>query len=161
VLNVDKGFVWSPEQFEWIPGAIQAIRRLNEAGFLVIVVTNQSGVARGLYTEEAVQELSRWADRELAAHGAHVDGWYYCPHHTDHGEPPYRQDCECRKPKPGMILQAIREHGIDPSRSFLVGDQQRDLDAASMAGVRAYHFDGGNLDATVERILLAAASRPA
>jgi D-glycero-D-manno-heptose 1,7-bisphosphate phosphatase len=153
VLNVDKGYVWSPDQFEWVPGAIDAVRRLNQAGYLVIVVTNQSGVARGLYTEDAVRALSNWADQELARHSARVDGWYYCPHHAEFGEPPYRLDCECRKPKPGMLLQAIREHGIDPQTSFLVGDQERDLEAARQAGVKGYLFDGNNLDRTIKELL--------
>src|SRR4051794_4595824 len=85
VLNVDRGFVWRPHEFEWIAGAIDGVRRLNDAGYLVIVVTNQSGVARGLYSEEDVLTLCRWADTELARHGAHIDGWYYCPHHETDG----------------------------------------------------------------------------
>jgi D-glycero-D-manno-heptose 1,7-bisphosphate phosphatase len=153
--------VWHPDQFEWIPGAIDAIRRLNEAGYLVVIVTNQSGVARGLYTEEDVEVLSRWADRELALHGARIDAWYHCPHHPDFGEPPYRLDCDCRKPKGGMILRALRELPIDPDASFLVGDKQRDIDAGHAAGVKGYMFDGKNLDETVRGILMAHASRPA
>jgi D-glycero-D-manno-heptose 1,7-bisphosphate phosphatase len=153
VINLDRGYVWSPDQFEWTPGAIQAIRRLNEAGYLVIVVTNQSGVARGLYTEDAVRALSSWVDEELARHGAHIDGWYYCPHHSEFGEPPYKVDCDCRKPKPGMLLQAIQEHSIDPQRSFLIGDQERDLEAARQAGVKPHLFDGQNLDRTVQSLL--------
>jgi D-glycero-D-manno-heptose 1,7-bisphosphate phosphatase len=136
VLNRDTGYVWRPEDFEWLPGAKAAIKLLNQAGYLVVVITNQSGVARGLYGEEDVQRLHRWMNQELGRTGAHIDAFYYCPHHPSEGRAPYRRRCDCRKPAPGMLRQAMREHPIDRDASFMVGDKDIDLEAAAAAGVR-------------------------
>lgn len=126
-LNVEKEYLHRWEDWEWIPGAIDAIRRLNEAGFLVIVTTNQSGIARGYYTEADVLALHQRVDEDLTRHGARIDAYYYCPHHPQYGE---NRDCVCRKPEPGMLLQAAREHDIDLSRSYMIGDKAADVEAA-------------------------------
>jgi D-glycero-D-manno-heptose 1,7-bisphosphate phosphatase len=145
VLNVDEGFVHKPEQVRWVEGAKEAVRFLNARGYLVIVITNQSGVARGLFGEEEVQALHGWMNRELQAHGAHVDAFYYCPHHPDGAREPYRRLCGCRKPAPGMLQRAMADWPVDPARSFLIGDHARDLGAAEAAGVPGFLFKGGNL----------------
>ncbi len=136
-INVDHGYVFRVEEFDFIPGAPEAIRRAKEAGYLVIVVTNQAGVARGLYTEADIHELHRHLDRELARYGGVIDAYYYCPHHPDRGNEPYRRECACRKPLPGMLLQAAIDLDLDLGRSFLVGDKRSDLEAGIAAGCRA------------------------
>ncbi len=134
-LNLEKEYLYRPEECELVPGAAQAIRRLNEAGWLVVVVTNQSGVARGYYGEREVQLLHRHIAAELARGGGEVAGWYYCPHHPD-GLPPYNRVCNCRKPLPGMLEQAARELEIDLGSSWMVGDKLVDLEAGLAAGCR-------------------------
>jgi D-glycero-D-manno-heptose 1,7-bisphosphate phosphatase len=145
VLNEDLGYVYESSRFKWLPGAIEAVKWLNERGYLVIVVTNQSGIARGLYTEAQFQALTDWMCSELGRHGARIDAVYHCPHHPTAGKGQYRVECNCRKPGAGMLEQAADDFAIDLDKSFLVGDSQRDLDAAKAFGVRALHFTGGDL----------------
>jgi len=135
-INEEKGYLFRTEEFTFIPGAPEAIRLLKEAGFLVIVVTNQSGVGRGYYDEAAVDALHQHLDEELAALGTGVDGYYFCPHHPEHGIGPYKLECECRKPLPGMLLQAAADHGIDLSRSYMIGDKLVDVTTGIKAGCR-------------------------
>lgn len=134
-VNVEKDYLYRIEEFSFETGVPQAIRRLKEAGWLVVVVTNQSGVARGYYAEEDVQRLHRHIENELAAYGASVDGWYYCPHHPA-GEPPYDVACDCRKPLPGMLVGAARELDIDLAASWMVGDKLADVEAGLAAGCK-------------------------
>jgi D-glycero-D-manno-heptose 1,7-bisphosphate phosphatase len=122
------------EQVRLIPGAAEAIRRLNQAGVPVVVVTNQSGVAQGLFPEQRVAEVHAEIDRLLACEDARVDCYYYCPHHPGTGVEPYRRECDCRKPRPGMLVTAGRDLGLDLSASWLVGDKISDLEAATAAG---------------------------
>jgi len=145
VLNHDRGYVWNSKSFEWIDGAVETVRLLNERGFLVLVVTNQAGVARGLYTERDVERLHRWMDRELGRWRARVDAYYFCPHHPTAGGGPYTRPCDCRKPAPGLLLRAMSEWPVDAALSFLVGDHERDLAAAAAAGVPGHLFAGGDL----------------
>ncbi|MFZ3207467.1 MAG: D-glycero-beta-D-manno-heptose 1,7-bisphosphate 7-phosphatase [Geobacteraceae bacterium] len=133
-INEEKGYLFRTEEFTFIPGAPEAIRLLKEAGFLVIVVTNQSGVGRGYYDEAAVDAIHRHLDRELAALGTGVDDYYYCPHHPEHGIGPYKLECKCRKPLPGMLLQASVDHGIDLSSSYMIGDKLVDVTTCIKAG---------------------------
>ena len=135
VLNFDSGYVSSVDTFRWLPGAKEAVRRVNEAGLRAIVVTNQAGVARGLYTEDDVRSLHRFMSDELAAAGAFVDRFYYCPHHPDALLRAYRADHPERKPHPGMILRAAAELGVDLAASVLIGDKSTDMQAAAAAGV--------------------------
>jgi D-glycero-D-manno-heptose 1,7-bisphosphate phosphatase len=133
-INEEKDYLHRVEDFEFIPGAPEAIRRLKEAGFLVIVVTNQSGVARGYYTLEEVATLHRHMQRELETVGAAVDAIYVCPHHPVEGIGEYRRECDCRKGRPGMLLRAAQEHGIDLSRSYMIGDKIADVEVGEAAG---------------------------
>ncbi len=121
VLNVDAGYLFRSEQLRWMPGAMAAVRRANELGFVTVVVTNQSGVARGLYTEADIVALHNWMQQELGTAGARIDAFYYCPHHPEGSEAAYRMVCECRKPLPGMLLQAARDLDIDLASSILIG----------------------------------------
>lgn len=145
VLNVDIGYLWRKEDWVWQPGAPETIRLFNELGWRVVVVTNQSGVARGYYQESDVQSLHEWVNDELAKQGAHVDAFHYCPHHPKGALAEYVGQCDCRKPQPGMILCELQEGQADPTQCILIGDMESDLAAAEAAGVKGYLFNGGNL----------------
>lgn len=153
VLNIDRGFVFKPENFEWVEGAVDALRRINEAGYLAVVVTNQSGIAREYYTETDFAALTAWMRRELMAKGARFDAIYHCPHHVDGSDSELAVACECRKPKPGMLLRAVADLNIDAAHSFLIGDRLQDMEAAQAAGISGYLFEGGNLDTFVAPLL--------
>lgn len=145
VINVDRGYVYRPLEFEWIDGAIDAIRLCNDLGYFVFVVSNQAGVARGFYGEQDVHDLHRWIQGQLSVHGAHIDAFEFCPHHPDGRVEQYRRLCERRKPGPGMIQDLLERWPVEQTMSLLVGDKDTDMAAASAAGVRGYHFKGGNL----------------
>jgi D-glycero-D-manno-heptose 1,7-bisphosphate phosphatase len=134
VVNDEVGYVTSEQAFRLLPRVEEAIRRLNQAGLLAIVVTNQSGVARGFFDEALVERVHTLLRERLSTAGARLDGIYVCPHHPDHGVPPWRRRCDCRKPSPGLLLQAAADHGIDLAASYMVGDSARDLEAARRAG---------------------------
>ncbi|MFZ4855710.1 MAG: D-glycero-beta-D-manno-heptose 1,7-bisphosphate 7-phosphatase [Desulfuromonadaceae bacterium] len=134
-VNVEKEYLYRSADFEFIPGAPEAIRILNEAGIMVVVVTNQSGVARGYYTEEDVEILHRHITCELERFGAHVDAWLYCPHHPT-GRGSYALPCQCRKPLPGMLHDASRRYDIDLRNSTMIGDKRTDMEAGQTAGCR-------------------------
>ncbi|SDD80793.1 D-glycero-alpha-D-manno-heptose-1,7-bisphosphate 7-phosphatase [Rhodospira trueperi] len=152
-LNVDVDYAHRPEQITWIDGAAAALRRLNEAGWWVFVVTNQSGIARGLFDEAAVDRLHDWMVTDLARQGARIDAFYYCPHHPRGTVPAYTKVCDCRKPAPGLLLRAMAEHPVDVARSFMLGDRMRDVEAGRAAGVASHLYEGGNVDAVVERLM--------
>jgi D-glycero-D-manno-heptose 1,7-bisphosphate phosphatase len=135
-INVEKEYLHREEEFAFIPGAPEAIRLLREAGFLLVVVTNQSGISRGYYDEAALERLHAFMDEELARLGTKVDAYYFCPHHPQHGIGPYRSDCACRKPLPGMLLAAAADLSIDLAVSFMVGDKLADVEAGLAAGCR-------------------------
>jgi D-glycero-D-manno-heptose 1,7-bisphosphate phosphatase len=128
-------YLAAPKQVRLIPGAADAVRKLNDAGVLVVVVTNQAGVARGYFPESRVAEVHARLSELLAAHGARIDAYFYCPHHPE-GAGAYRVACECRKPKPGMLLTAARELDIDLARSWMIGDKPCDAEAGTAAGCR-------------------------
>ncbi|MBI4230503.1 MAG: HAD family hydrolase [Planctomycetes bacterium] len=135
--------------------AALALRRANEAGIPVIVVTNQSAIARGMLAEAALDAIHADLSRLLATHGARVEAYYHCPHHPTEGTPPYRRACDCRKPEPGLFLRAARELGLDLARSGAIGDSERDLEAARRAGVPHRHkVDGPDgLGAAIDALL--------
>lgn len=135
VINVDHAYVYKPADFEFIDGVFEACRFFSQQGYLLIVVTNQSGIARGYYSEQDFQQLTSWMQQQFQANGITIDGVYYCPHHPDKGIEPYKRDCDCRKPAPGMLLQAIREHNIDPAASIMLGDKGADMQAAAAASI--------------------------
>ncbi len=154
VFNVDHGYTHTVEGITWIPGGPQAVRRLNDLGYLVIVVTNQSGIGRGYYAEADMHAVHDALRAHLAQAGGHIDAIYFAPHHRDAALDHYRHpDHPDRKPNPGMLLKAMADFPIDRERSFLVGDKESDLEAARRAGVEGHLFDGGDLDAMVREIL--------
>lgn len=130
-LNEESGYLHRAEDCRFIPGAIEAVALLNAAGFLVVVVTNQSGIARGYYTEADLETLHVYMAAELAAGGARIDGWYFCPHHPEFSA---AADCACRKPLPGMLQHAAAELDIDLASSWMVGDKVADIEAGRAAG---------------------------
>lgn len=136
VVNEERDYVWRIEDFHLLPGVVQGLQRLQQAGYALVVVTNQAGIARGYYRTEDFHHLSEHLRGLLAAQGVHLDGIYHCPHHPTAGLPPWRVDCACRKPRPGMLLQAAQDLGLDLARSFIVGDKASDLQAGAAAGVR-------------------------
>ena len=136
-ISEEVGYVNHPSRYKVFPFAAEAVRALNEAGWLAVLVTNQAGVARGYFKEELVGEVHKVLVSELERDGALLDAIYYCPHHPTVGEPPYRFDCDCRKPRPGLLLRAARELDLDLSRSWMVGDRYSDTELARRAGARS------------------------
>lgn len=133
-INEDLNFLSSPEQVVLIDGSAEAIREANNLGLKVIVFTNQSGIARGYFTEEDLHRIHKRLDELLAEKGARIDAYYYCPHHPTEGNGEYRVECECRKPKDGMLWRASREQNVDLKNSFVIGDRCIDIQAGKTAG---------------------------
>nr|WP_312985943.1 D-glycero-beta-D-manno-heptose 1,7-bisphosphate 7-phosphatase [Atlantibacter sp.] len=134
-INVDHGYVHEIDQFEFIDGVIDAMRELKEMGFALVLVTNQSGIARGKFTEAQFEILTEWMDWSLADRGVDLDGIYYCPHHPEGAVDEFRQSCDCRKPQPGMLISARDYLDIDMAASYMIGDKLEDMQAAQAAGV--------------------------
>ncbi len=133
-LLEEAGYLDRLDRLVFFPYSIDAVRLLNRAGFAVVVITNQAGIARGIVREAFVGEAHRFIDRRLEAGGARVDAYYYCPHHPDAVIDSLRQHCDCRKPQPGMFRRAAAEHGLDLARSFAIGDRWHDLQAGTAVG---------------------------
>lgn len=132
-LNKDFGYVHKYEDWQWLPGVVQALQKFKNAGFLLVAVSNQSGIGRGYYSREQLQRLESKIQDELQVAKCPIDAWYYCPHLPE-------AHCDCRKPKPGMILTAANDLGIDLAASWLIGDKKSDIDAGKKAGCRAGLF---------------------
>lgn len=132
----DIGYIRQPDQIKFLPGSIEAIKQLHQAGYKVVVITNQAGVARGLMSENIIQTIDKLIHRAILNGGTHLDAIYYCPHHPEHGAYPYRQECECRKPHPGLIKKAEKDLNLDLKRSFMVGDKGTDIQAGQRAGIK-------------------------
>ena len=133
-INVEKHYLHKVEDFEFIPGALQAIKTLKNAGYSVVVVTNQSGIARGYFSFDDVTRLHEHIQKELAVAGTAIDAFYLCPHHPEKGLGKFRKECDCRKGKPGLLFQASADLDIDLPRSFMVGDKLADIEAGENAG---------------------------
>jgi len=154
VLNVDRNYVHRIEDVEIVEGAPEAVKRLNAAGYLVIVVTNQSGIGRGYYDEAAMHAVHAHMTAAFTQAGAHIDAFYHCPFHPNAKVPAYAHpDHPDRKPNPGMILRGMADWSVDPAGSFMIGDKRSDMEAAQAAGIPGYLFKGGDLDAFVAEIL--------
>lgn len=136
-INVEKDYLHKIEEFEFIDKAREAIKIFNDLGYLVVVVTNQSGVARGYYDENSVKTLHEYLQKKVEKIGGHIDGFYYCPHHPEKGIGKYKLECNCRKPQPGMFLEAQKDLDIDFSSSIMVGDKISDIKAGVLLGMRS------------------------
>lgn len=153
VINVDHGYVGTRERFEWVCGAREAIALATSRGWHVFVVTNQSGVARGHYTEDDVRALHAWMVAEIAVAGGVIDDIRYCPFHPQAEVAAYRYASDWRKPAPGMILDLLRAWNLDPAQALLIGDQDSDMQAAAAAGIAGRKFAGGDLAAFLRPLL--------
>lgn len=135
VVNREIGYLWKPEQTEFMPGIFELCRTAQQRQYKLIILTNQSGIARQLYSEADFHALMQWMTSEFARRQIHLEGYYFCPHHPDHGIGQYRQDCSHRKPKPGMLLRAAQDHHLDLSHSVFIGDRCSDVQAGVSAGI--------------------------
>lgn len=136
VINVDHAYVHKPDDFEFIDGIFELVAAANRAGYLTIVITNQAGIGRGYYTEADFEKLTAWMKQQFLLNGAHIDDVYYCPHHPESAIGDYLQECDCRKPKPGMLLKAMKEHSIDMANSIFIGDKHSDMIAGQATGIK-------------------------
>jgi D-glycero-D-manno-heptose 1,7-bisphosphate phosphatase len=153
VINHDDGYMGTRERIRWMPNAAKAIRRLNEAGYFVFFFTNQSGVARGFFTESDLNTLHDWMLTELATQGARIDDIRYCPHHPQGSVEGYLEDHHWRKPKPGMIFDLMKHWPVRLEGSFVIGDRASDIEAAEAANLPGFLFSGGDLDVFMADIL--------
>lgn len=138
-INKDTHYVGDPDKLELLPGAAEGIRRMNEAGYLVIVISNQSGVARGYFTEEDVKRVNMRLNEMLGEYGAHIDAFYWCPHLPNGSVKEYAVECDCRKPKTGLFKRAISDYGLDVTKCYAVGDKERDVKGAVELGMSLKH----------------------
>lgn len=156
VLNHDSGYAFETHEIEWIDGAREAVKAVNDAGYFAFVITNQSGVARGYYEEHHVVALHRWMAEQMALIGARIDAFEYCPDHPDGTVARYCRSSDRRKPAPGMIIDLAQRFPVDMTRSMVIGDRDSDMEAARAAGIAGHLFEGGNLETFVRQRLAAA-----
>jgi len=159
VINHDDGYMGTRDRIRWMPNAARAIRRLNEAGYLVFLFTNQSGIARGFFSEDDLRILHDWMRAELANQGARIDDVRYCPHHPDGSVAGYLKDHHWRKPSPGMIHDLMKHWPVRHDGSFVIGDRPTDIEAAEAAGLPGFLFAGGDLDAFVADVMAQTSAR--
>jgi len=153
VLNIDDGYIGTRARWRWMPGVSAAIRALNEAGYWVFVISNQSGVARGMFSEDDVRALHVWMREELVRDGARIDDIRYCPHHAQGSVAGYAFACDCRKPKPGMLHDLMAAWPVRRAGSFVIGDKASDIAAAEAAGLPGFLFEGGDLATFINDVL--------
>lgn len=139
-VNVDTGYVGNPDEVELLPGVAEAIKKMNDAGYLVIVVSNQSGVARGYFGVEDVQKVNNRINELLSEYGAHIDAFYYCPHLAEGIVKEFSIDCDCRKPKPGLFKKAMNDYNLAPAFCYACGDKPRDIEGLIELGVPKEHL---------------------
>jgi D-glycero-D-manno-heptose 1,7-bisphosphate phosphatase len=154
VINLDgEGFNYKAEDLHFVEGAPQAIKILNERGYYVLVVSNQSGVARGYFGEEDVRTFHKEMQLRLKSVGAHIDAFSFCPHLAEGSVPQYSFDCDCRKPKTGLLDALVKRWPVDLERSFMVGDKVSDMECAENFGVKGHRFTGGDLEGFINAIV--------
>ncbi|WP_152503640.1 HAD-IIIA family hydrolase [Labrenzia sp. THAF82] len=152
-LLVDRHYMFDPQDIEWVPGAMEVISLLRDKGFRICVATNQSGIARGFFTEAQMHRFHDAMQRQLVSAGGVIDGFFHCPHHPEGTVAEYAVVCRCRKPAPGLVEQIDRTFPMDRARSFLIGDKPRDVQSAEAFGIAGYLYKGGSLLDRVTEIL--------
>ena len=155
VINEDGNYVHTIDDFHFINNAIEALKLMKEKGYALVIITNQSGIARGMYTEEDFLQLTEWMDWSLMDRGVKLDGVYYCPHHPVHGVGKYKVDCDCRKPKTGLFMEAAKDCNIDLKGSYMVGDRKSDIEAGKNAGLAKSFLVKTGKPVTAEALSLA------
>ena len=153
VINKDLGYVSKIDDFDFFEDIFETCLEFKKKGYKIIIVTNQSGIARGYFTEDEFLKLTEWMDWNFIDKGIEIDGIYYCPHHYEHGLGKYKVKCKCRKPEPGMILDAAKEHNINLHHSVLIGDKHSDLLAGHRAGINNLYLIENNKYITKEKEL--------
>ncbi len=151
-INVEKNYLYKIEEFEFLPGVLDALKKLQQAGFLLVIVTNQSGIGRGYYTEEDFHHLNDWMIQTLKKNGVSISDVYYCPHLPDAKVEKYRKDCECRKPKLGMYRQAVIDHNIDFSISYAVGDKLRDCSICKTTACKGFLIGENEEEKIIDKV---------
>lgn len=144
-LNVDVNYLYKREDFRWLPEVPEALAWLQQQGYDIYVITNQSGIARGYFQLQDMLDLHQYMNSELKSFGVQIKKFYYCPHLKDGSVKEYAVECQCRKPKPGLVLQCLRENNLLPENCFMVGDKPRDVECAEAAGVKGYLYEGGSM----------------
>jgi D-glycero-D-manno-heptose 1,7-bisphosphate phosphatase len=142
-INVEKEYVYRVEEFEFVPGAIEGLQLLFRANIDIIVVTNQAGIAKGIFSESDLAAVNQHMITELLGHGVKLAGIYFCPHHPQATVPLYRKVCSCRKPNPGLLVTAMRQRGIAPSEAVMVGDRNSDVEAGRALRLTTYLVETG------------------
>ena len=151
-INADKNYLYRAEDFEFLPGAVEALRMLQSHGFLLIIITNQSGIARGYYTENDFLSLTEWMLERLKESGVNIAKVYYCPHLPDAKIPEYRKICDCRKPETGLFEEAAREFDVDMAKSFAVGDKMRDCSVCEKTECRGFIIGGNSVSPKIRNV---------
>lgn len=159
-INEEVGYLDREEKLKILPAAFEAVRLVNQNGFKVVVVSNQSGIARGLFTEDFVRTINNRIAAAMVENGAVIDRFYYCPHHPSEGLDPYRKICNCRKPEPGLLLQAAADLNLDLSGSYMIGDHLRDIETARRAGAKGILVMTGHGPDQLQSAEITSANRP-
>ena len=159
-INEEVGYLDREEKLKILPAAFEAVRLVNQNGFKVVVVSNQSGIARGLFTEDFVRTINNRIAATMVENGAVIDRFYYCPHHPSEGLDPYRKICNCRKPEPGLLLQAAADLNLDLSGSYMIGDHLRDIETARRAGAKGILVMTGHGPDQLQSAEITSANRP-
>ncbi|HLZ18141.1 MAG TPA: HAD-IIIA family hydrolase [Smithellaceae bacterium] len=159
-LNEEVGYLDSAGKLQMIPEAFEAVRRINESGMKAVVVTNQAGVAKGLFSEKFVRDVNDRIQGLFIEYGAQIDRFYYCPHHPSEGVDPYRKICDCRKPEPGLLQQAAQDLDIDLARSYMIGDHLRDVETARRVGAKGILVTTGHGADQLKTSGITAANQP-
>lgn len=159
-LNEEVGYLDSAGKLQMIPEAFEAVRRINESGMKAVVVTNQAGVAKGLFSEKFVRDVNDRIQGLFIEYGAQIDRFYYCPHHPSEGVDPYRKICDCRKPEPGLLQQAAQDLDIDLARSYMIGDHLRDIETARRVGAKGILVTTGHGEDQLKTSGITAANQP-
>lgn len=151
-LNVEKNYLYKIEDFEFLPGVVEALKKLQDAGYLLIIITNQSGIGRGYYSEKDFKKLNDWMLSTLKEQGVTINTVYYCPHLPDAKVKKYRMDCECRKPKLEMYNKAIKEYELDLSKCYAIGDKIRDCSICESSSCRGFLIGGNEKNDIIDKV---------